>query len=136
MRNFQTLDKVTIDEKTGIIFLETQVELDSHPTITLRREGGYVAISASYGLFEIALRPRFQELARVLARLQPIEGLQTTRQVGTGQAFLALGLSPDGTLLMRPTIVADATGHLCLNLALTDALRKTLFEWLPVEANS
>lgn len=136
MRNFQTLDKVSIDEKTGIICLETQADLDSHPMITLRREGGYVAISASYGLFEIALRPRFQELARVLARLQPIEGLQTTRQVGTGQAFLALGLSPEGTLLMRPTIVADATGHLCLNLALTDALRKVLFEWLPVETNA
>jgi hypothetical protein len=133
MRTFQTLDKVTIDEKTGIITLETQASLETHPTITMRREGGYVAISASYGLFEIALRPRLQELSRVLSRLQPIEGLQTTRQVGTGQAFLALGLSPDGTLLLRPTIVADATGHLCLNLAITGECRQALFDWLPVE---
>ncbi len=136
MRNFLTLDKVTINPDHGIISFEREHETDDdRPTLTMRREGGYVAISASHGPFEIALRPRFQELSRVLSRLRPVEGLQTTRQVGTAQAYLAVGLSPDGTLLLRPTIVADATGHLSFNLMLTGAARQALFEWLPVETN-
>ena len=57
-----------------------------------------MAISASYGPMEIALRPRYEDLTRLLARLQPVEGLQTTRQVGTSQAYLATGLRSDGTL--------------------------------------
>jgi hypothetical protein len=102
----------------------------------MRREGDYITISASYGVLEIALRPRYHELTRVLSRLQPVEGLQTTRQVGTGQAFLALGLKPDGTLLMRPTLVADATGHMSFNLALSDPVRQALYTWLPIEPAS
>ncbi len=136
MRNFELLDKATADDASGVITLTTHDETPGAPVVALRREGVYIVISASYGPLEVALRPRFQELIRALARLQPVEGLQTTRQVGTGQAYIALGLKPDGSLLMRPTIVADATGHLAFNLSLTDTIRKALFDWLPVGAPS
>ncbi len=132
MRNFELLSQYTIDAATGVITFADQPENAGRPVVAMRREGGYIALSASYGPFEIALRPRFQELSRVLARLQPVEGLQTTRQVGTGQAYLAVGLRPDGVLLLRPTIVADATGHMGFNLMLSDNARKALFDWLPV----
>src|SRR6188474_1426971 len=105
MRNFELLDQVSIDADSGVITITPKNDQSAHPVVALRREGGYIALSASYGPLEIALRPRFQELSRVLARLQPVEGLQTTRQIGTGQAYLAVGLKPDGVLLMRPTIV-------------------------------
>jgi hypothetical protein len=136
MRNFELLDQVSVDTDSGVITITTKNDSSGHPVVAVRREGGYIALSASYGPLEIALRPRFQELSRVLARLQPVEGLQTTRQVGTGQAYLAVGLKPDGVLLLRPTIVADATGHMGFNLALSDAVRQALFEWLPVGAES
>jgi len=134
MRNFQLLDVVNLDNHAGSIQFTTEEPLIAKPVVTVQREGGYVAFSASYGPFEIAIRPRFQELARVLGRLQPVEGLQTTRQVGTGQAYLAVGLKPDGILLLRPTIVGDATGHLGFNLALSSAARQALFDWLPAGA--
>lgn len=134
MRNFQLLDVVTLDNHAGSIQFTTEEPLIAKPVVTVQREGGYIAFSASYGPFEIAIRPRFQELSRVLGRLQPVEGLQTTRQVGTGQAYLAVGLKPDGVLLLRPTIVGDATGHLGFNLALSSAARQALFEWLPAGA--
>jgi hypothetical protein len=134
MRNFQTLDTVEIDSEAGIIYMSDQNDMDEDPSmLVMRREGGYMAISASHGPFEIALRPRLEEVSRVFSRLNPIEGLQTTRQVGTAQAYLAVGLSPDGTMLMRPTIVADATGHLSFNLALTPDVGKALLAWLPLE---
>lgn len=132
MRNFQTLDKVVIDDETGIIYFSVQGDSDMSPRLTLRREGGYVAISASYGPLEIALRPQFDNLTNKLGRLQPVKGLQTTRQVGTTEAYLGLGLREDGTLLLRPTIVADATGHFSFNLMLTSAARETLYAWLPI----
>ncbi len=132
MRNFQLLDTMSEDKTSGIITFTTTYDATARPTLAMRREGGYIAISASYGPFEIALRPRFQELSRVLARLQPVEGLQTTRQIGTGQAYLAVGLRADGMLLLRPTIVADATGHIGFNLILNQESRSALFEWLPV----
>lgn len=134
MRNFQLLDVVTLDNHAGSIQFTTEEPLIAKPVVTVQREGGYVAFSASYGPFEIAIRPRFQELSRVLGRLQPVEGLQTTRQVGTGQAYLAVGLKPDGILLLRPTIVGDATGHLGFNFALSSTARQALFEWLPAGA--
>lgn len=131
MRNFQLLDVVTFDNHAGSIQFTTEESLIAKPVVTIQREGGYIAFSASYGPFEIALRPRFQELARVLGRLHPVEGLQTTRHVGTAQAYLAVGLKPDGILLLRPTVVGDATGHLGFNLALSSSARQAFFEWLP-----
>jgi hypothetical protein len=133
MRNFTLLDKATVNADTAIMYLEAQQDADGSPVVALRREGSYIVISASYGPLEVALRPRFEEFTRVLARLQPVEGLNTTRQVGTGQAFLALGLRPDGVLLVRPTLVADATGHLAFNLSVSDEARKTLYDWLAIQ---
>jgi hypothetical protein len=132
MRNFLTLDHVTTDATSGIISITSSTSSEIPRTVSMRREGGYVAISASSGPLEIALRLRFVEFGRTLARLRPVQGLQTTRQVGTGQAFMALGLQEDGSLVVRPTIVADATGHMCFNLRLTDTVRQTLFDWLPI----
>jgi hypothetical protein len=136
MRNFQLLDVVTIDNQAGLIQFTTDETHAGKPIVTVQREGGYVAFSASYGPFELALRPRFQELSRVLGRLHPVEGLQTTRHVGTAQAYLAVGLKPDGVLLLRPTVVGDATGHLGFNLALSSEARQALFDWLPASAGT
>ena len=133
MRNFQTIDQVNIDAETGIIYLSTENDIGMNPQVSMRREGSYVAISASYGPLEIALRPRYSEIARALSRLRPVKGLKTTRQVGTGQAYLGLGLQEGGILILRPTIVADATGHFSFNLLLTDDVREAVFEWLPAD---
>lgn len=133
MRNFELLDTAAVNNETGVISLSSQQASAGSPVLAMRREGSYIVISASYGPLEVALRPRFEELTRVLARLQPVEGLNTTRQIGTGQAFLALGLKPDGVLLLRPSLVADATGHLAFNLAVSDEARKTLYDWLSIE---
>ena len=136
MRHFQMLDKFSIDQESDIILLSQSDEHGQHARLALRREGVYIAISAQFGPIEIALRPGYDELTRLLARLQPVAGLQTTRQVGTSQSYLAIGLRTDGSLVMRPTIVADATGHFSFNLVLTADLRQKLFEWLSVIANS
>lgn len=133
MRHFQTLDKITVDSESGVLYLSTHKESENFPRVGMRREGAYVAISASYGPLEIALRPRTEDLVNLLSRLQPVEGLQTTRQVGTSQAYLAIGLRSDGALVMRPTIVADATGLFAYNLVVTPPIAKAFLEWLPVE---
>jgi hypothetical protein len=133
MRNFYTLTESTISEDTGVMTMAAGDSDTVQPLMSMRREGGYVSISVSHGPMEVALRPRFAELTRVLARLRPVNGLQTTRQVGTGQAYLALGLREDGALVVRPTIVADATGLMTFNLLLSPSTREALFEWLPVE---
>lgn len=133
MRSFEVLDKLEINEATGILSLSTVDSAPISALVAMRKEGSYIAISASYGPLEFALRPRLNELARVLGRLRPVDTPQTPRQVGTGQAYIALGLLTDGTVLMRLTIVADATGHFSINLSLTDAVRAQLFDWLPVE---
>lgn len=78
------------------------------------------------------MRLRFPEFARVLSRLRPVKGLQTTRQIGSAQAFIGVGLQSDGGLVMRPTIVADATGYMNYNLLLSEEVRQRLFDWLPV----
>lgn len=133
MRNFQKLDKVTINQDAGTILMDTSSATEDNSLLIMQREGEYLAISASHGPFEIALRPRYQDLTRAFGRLQRIEGLQTTtRQVGTAQAYLAVGLAANGVLILRPTIVADATGHLSFNLILTDEVRRQLFEWLGI----
>ncbi len=131
MRNFQPLDHVEIDNDIDAITLENNTS-ESDPVLALRREGIYVTISASYGPLEIALRPRYEDLARTLSRLQSVDGLSTTRQVGTAQAYLAMGISPEGALMLRPTIVADATGHFSLNLVLTPEARQKLYTWLKI----
>ena len=131
MRNFQSLDHVSIDPDTETIQLEHS-NSGNAPILALRREGPYVTISASYGPLEIALRPRYEDLIRTLTRLQPIEGLHVTRQVGTAQAYIGVGLTTEGELVLRPTIVADFTGHLTINLRLGPVLRQALYEWLQI----
>jgi hypothetical protein len=132
MRTLQTLNYISVDAATGIIhFYDT----GENSRFVLRREGDYIAISASHGPIEIALRPRFQELERALRTMQPVAGLQTTRQIGTAEAFLSLGLRTDGALNLRPTLVADASGYLCLNLELTANARQKLFEWLGIASS-
>lgn len=133
MRHFYTIDTVEINEAAGVITISDSSSNPFKVMMSLRHEGGYVSISISSGPLEMALRPRMQELARVLGRLVPVGGLQTTRQVGTGEAYLGVGLREDGTLVLRPTIVADATGLMCFNLLMPDAARKALFDWLPIE---
>ena len=134
MRTFQTLNQVRADDETGILYLSTD-EDEMEPRVSVRREGSYIAMSASYGPLEIAMRLRYAELTRVLSRLRPVQGLQTTRQVGTGQAYLALGLQSNGCLVLRPTIVADATGHFTINLLLSETVTQALFSWLPLDKN-
>ena len=136
MRYFQTLNHVVIDDESGIMTIGVDHDDAGVPQISMRREGAYMAISVRYGPVELALRPRYEELTRLLARLQPVEGLQTTRQVGSSNAFLAIGLRGDGSLVMRPTIAADATGQFSFNFMLSPEVRQTLFDWLPAVANS
>lgn len=118
-----------VSDETGLIELATG---ETAASIWMRQEGSYIAISASSGPLEIALRLHLDELKRSLARLHPVEGLQITRQIGTGQAYLGVGLLSSGELLLRPTIIADSTGHLSLNLTLTDTVRQTLYGWLGI----
>jgi hypothetical protein len=130
MRNFQTLTHVVADDSTGIITLTTDGDAPLSAELSLRREGDYLSISASYGAFEIALRPRFGEFVRTLGHVQPIDGLNTSRQVGTGDAYLSIGLHTDGSMYLRPTILGDASGHVALNLRLSSDARRRLIEWL------
>jgi hypothetical protein len=132
MRNFQVLDAFKPNEESDSLDFFLTASDDDQPQLSLRREGIYVTISASYGPMEIALRPRYEDLVRTLSRLAVVEGLHTTRQVGTGQAYLALGLSAKDDLLIRMTIVADATGHISLNMMLHPAAKQALYNWLEV----
>jgi hypothetical protein len=133
MRNFQPLDRVSVDDETETIQLVAHsASAGNSPILAMHREGPYVSISASFGPFEIALRPRYEDLNRALSRLPAVDGLHFTRQVGTAQAFLSIGLMPNGELLLRPTIVADATGYLSLNLQVSADARKALYDWLNV----
>jgi hypothetical protein len=134
MRNFQTLDTCRHDVQSDSIEIYSSKEEHDQPRLALHREGIYVTISASYGPLEIALRPRYEDLIRTLSRLAAVEGLHTTREVGTGQSYLAMGLTPDEALLLRPTIVSDATGHFSINLKVTNDARKQLWDWLKVPA--
>jgi hypothetical protein len=132
MRNFQLFDSCRVNsEAESLEFFQSGAK-DEHSRLALRREGIYVTISASYGPLEIALRPKYEDLVRTLSRLSVIEGLSTTRQVGTGQAYLAMGVTPEDSLVLRLTIVADATGHMSLNVELNSDARQKLFEWLAV----
>jgi hypothetical protein len=132
MRTFQTLTTTSMDADSGILVIDAHEAVGLHPQLMLRREGEYVAISAAYGPIEIALRLRYQELTRALRTLQPVDGLQTARQVGSGQVFIGMGLQLDGRLLLRPTLVGDASGYAAFNLALANDAREALFRWLGI----
>lgn len=133
MRNPQTLDQAAIDPVTGVITFTAAEKNALQPIAAMRHEGEYVPISVSYGALEIALRPRVKDLIRTLRTIQPNDGLNTTRQVGSTDCFLGLGLRTDGTLILRPTIVGDASGYFCLNLALSPQAAAELRSWLGEE---
>lgn len=133
MRTLQLLDQATVDPATGIITFTAAGKNALQPTAAMRREGEYAAISASYGALEIALRPRVRELIRTLRTIQPNDGLNTTRQVGSANCFLGLGLRSDGAIILRPTIVGDATGYFSLNLILSPEAAASLRAWLGEE---
>lgn len=133
MRQFRTLFRVNEDQEHGVLYIFGEKGTHDYPSLMVAREGDYVPISVSYGPIELALRLRYADLSRMLTRLKPIDGLQTTRQVGSTSAYLGLGLRSDGSLLMRPTVVADARGHLSFNLSLTDQARQALMQWLSID---
>lgn len=130
MRQFLTVDRAHADHDSQLLSLTSSADPVQQTQISMRREGDHLAISVSLNALEFALRPRFSEFTRILSHIQPVDGLNTTRQVGTGNAFLALGLHTDGSLIVRPTFVADATGYLSFNLKLTADVTKTLTEWI------
>ena len=130
MRNLQTLDQAEVDSGTGVITFCSAENSSVNPIVAMRREGEYVAISASYGALELALRPKIGELSRTISHLQANDGLSTTRQVGNGNCFLGLGARTDGALVLRPTIVGDASGYFCLNLLLGEEAATVLRNWL------
>jgi hypothetical protein len=130
MRTFQVLDQVIRNDQAFLI--TTQNGLPSQ--LAMQREGDYLAMSVSFGPVEIALRPRWQDVIRTLQHLRALDGLQTSRQIGTVEAYLAVGLHSDGRLILRPTIVQDATGHLSFNLELTSDTREALYQWLGINS--
>lgn len=134
MRHYLTLDTTAVDSESGILYMTASGDSEGQAArVGVRREGVYVAISATHGPLEIALRPRYEELERLLQRLQPVEGLQTTRQVGTAQAYLAIGMRSDGALVIRPTLVADAGGLFTFNLVLAPDTAKAFMNWLSAD---
>jgi hypothetical protein len=136
MRQFRALFKIDIDDKSGVMYIVGEKGTHDYPSMMVSREGAYVPISVSYGPIELALRLRHEDLGRAIGRLQPIDGLQTTRQVGSTSAYLGLGLRSDGTLVMRPTVVADARGYLSLNLTLPPEVHQKLVTWLEIDPQS
>ncbi len=133
MRHYQKLDSVTYDEAHDTLRLGCTDPDARLVSLWFGREGMYLSISANYGPLEIALRPRHRDLVASLSQLKPTERLAVMRMVGTGQAHLELGLTTEGDLLLRATIVADATGHFAINMIAKPEVRRKLFEWLDVE---
>ncbi|HMM29157.1 MAG: hypothetical protein AAGU78_07145 [Chloroflexota bacterium] len=132
MRHFQTLGTVSHDAANDTLLISDGSGDPCAPTLWFGREGMYLSVAAGYGPLEIALRPRYRDVVTSLAQLRPTSRLTVMRRVGTGQAHLELGLSTDGELLLRTAIIADATGHVAINLVLTPQARAQLFEWLEV----
>jgi hypothetical protein len=132
MRTYQTLDRAEIDADRGILLLTSSTTDPFSTTVAMRREGDYLAMSFSRGALELALRLKTAEVTRTLSHLQPADGQQTPRQIGTGQAFLQVGLQTNGVLLLRPVLVADAGGLLAMNLSVEHTARRALLGWLEV----
>jgi hypothetical protein len=135
MRTYQTLDRAEIDADRAILMLTSSAARELSTSVAMRREGDYLAMSFSLGALELALRLRTSEVTRTLSHLQPAEGQQTPRQIGTGQAFLQVGLQNNGALLLRPTLVSDAGGLLAINLSVEHAARRALLGWLELPAS-
>lgn len=128
VRDYQFLD--TITEEGGRLLLTNREGGASHSVLALAQEGDKIVISASIGALDLALRLRLEELKRQLNSMRPVPGLSTTRQVGTVQAFMGLGLLEDNRLVLRPTLLVDATGKLSFNLLTSEACYRRLLEWI------
>lgn len=135
MRTYLTLDRAEVDSARGIITLTSSTSGSIPTSAAMRREGEYLAMSFSLGPAELALRLRTADVIRTLSHLQPADGQQTPRQIGSGQSYLQVGLQTNGVLLLRPTLVSDANGMLAFNLTLEHAARRTLLSWLELPAN-
>lgn len=133
MRQFQILTHVATDEADQTLHLSGEPGGDSLASLWFGHEGMYVSVSANYGPLEISLRPRQRDLVASLAQLKPTERLSIMRMIGTGQAHLAVGLSQTGKMLLRTSIVADATGQFAMNFILEPDVRAQLFTWLGVK---
>jgi hypothetical protein len=129
-RAFALLDTTIIDAENHLLTLRGSETGTLTPEISIRREGVWLLIAAGVGFVEVALRLSFEEMHHVLSSLQPNDGLTTTRQVGTGEAYLGVGLKQDGTLILRPIVVGDATGHVRMNFRLTSDARAALLRWI------
>lgn len=133
MRNYQYLDTAVVGEENVLSIANSETHREQ-PKLTMSREGAFVNLSASYGPLEVALRLRYSDLERHLARLHPVPGLATTRQINSGSnSFLAVGQTQDGDLVLRPTIVADASGLIVINLVCVPDVRETIFKWLEID---
>lgn len=133
MRQFRDLFHIETNDDAGVMYISGEKGTHDYPALMVKREGEYVPISTSYGPIEIALRLNFTDLERTLSRIQPVNGLQTTRQVGSTSAFLAIGLHHDGSLILRPTLVVDAKGHMVVNLKLSNEARIAFINWLDID---
>lgn len=132
MRNYQILDVATIDEDNILSLTNSQEDINQ-PSFTMSREGAFIGSSTSIGPLEVAIRFRYQDFTRRLSHLHPVPGLAVTRQVGSANSYLSLGLTQDEKLVLRPTIVADAGGHISFNLVCTAEVRQAILNWLEIE---
>lgn len=114
---------------TDLILASTDTQPGS---LVARREDEYVVLTTTSGPMAITLRLRADELARTLRHPAASSEQATARQVGSSQAYLAIGRREDGDILLRPTLVADATGQLSFNLLVTANVCEDLFRWLQV----
>lgn len=129
MRNYQILDTAHVDSN-GTLQLTNSEENPEKPCLSMSREGAFISLSASFGPLEVALRLRYEDLAWRLEQLQPVPGLAITRQIGTVNSYFAVGLTEDRRIVMRPTLVTDAHGHLSFNLVGTAEVYKAILKWL------
>ncbi len=132
MRDYLPLGETLLDTDTGILSFTSGEKSIFMPRLNLRREGENVAISAGFGPVEIAMRLRYAELARIISHLTPVDGLGAARQVGNGQVSIMLGLQTDGSMLVRPMLILDSSGHVVYNFQLTTASTTALRQWLGV----
>ena len=132
MRNYQVLDKSVVADG-NVLTLSNSEHQENYPQVSFGREGAFVGIAASFGPREIALRLRHNELVRHLTHLQSVPGLAITRQTGSANAYLSMGLAQDDKLVLRPTLVADASGHVSFNLVCTSDVRAALLKWIEAE---
>lgn len=126
MRQYRRLEHVSVGPEGALVAAGAEPGAE----LLARHEGEAVALSFFAGAVEISLRLKAADLARTLAQLQPADAIGDMRQVGTAQSALGLSLRPDGTLVLRPMLTADAAGMLALSFEMSAAARQALIEWL------